>query len=122
MIGGNGSGTLNPIPATENTFNINVSTATTTQLVAAVSNKAIYITHIHLMAAGTSNVSLVYGTGASCGTGTTTFDGPLPLAAQTGYSAGTGLGAVMILPVNQALCITNGSAVQVGGTVSVSQF
>lgn len=122
-IGGNASGVGTGVPISATTVNINYSTAATTSLISAVNGKSIYITHIHILAAGTTNVSLVYGTTTTtpCDTGTTTLDGPLPLTAQTGYSAGTGFGAIEVIPSGNALCLTNSQAIQVGGAVSVSQ-
>jgi hypothetical protein len=121
-IGGNSNGVGTGVPVTNSTVDINVSSATTAQLVAASAGKSIYITHIHVMAAGTTNFSLVYGTGTNCVTGQNTIDGPIPLTAQTGYSAGSGFGAVIVIPSGNALCTTNSQAIQVGGAASVSQF
>lgn len=122
-VGGNSNGAGLGLPITGTTVDINYSSAGTLGLVSAVNGKAIYVTHIHILAAGTTNVSLVYGTTVStpCDTGTTTIDGPMALTAQTGYAGGTGVGAIELIPAGNALCLVNSQAIQVGGAISVSQ-
>jgi len=124
LLGGeSNSGNIAAVPVSTTTTNINQSSATTyTQLVALSSGKAIYITHIHLIAAGAVNPQLVYGTGSNCGSGTTTIDGPLPLTTTSGYSAGNGLGAIMIIPAGNALCLYTDTSAQIGGAISTAQF
>lgn len=101
---------------------INVSTATTTQLVALSGTTKIYVTSYDVIAGGTGNITFVYGTGASCGTGTTSLTGAYNLAAQAGIAKGNGLGAVLIVPAGNALCVTTSAAVQMSGSVSYQQF
>lgn len=101
---------------------INVSTATTTQIVALSAAKKIYVTALDVIAGGTGNVTFVYGTGAACGTGTTALTGPYPLTAQAGLAKGSGLAPVLIVPASNALCVTTSAAVQVSGSVSYTQF
>jgi hypothetical protein len=113
----NGSGNMTGLVAmlkvnSSVTTDVNMSTATTTQIVALSGSNYIRFSY-HLMAAGTTNVSIVYGTGTNCGSGTTTIDGPLPLTAQTGM-----VGNDEVIPPGNALCILNGSASQIGGEVS----
>ena len=74
------------------------------------------------MAAGTTNFTLVYGTGSNCGTGTTALTGAYPLIPQTGISKGSGVGAILVVPAGNALCGTNSQAIQVSGSVSYQQF
>lgn len=105
-----------------NSVPISVAAATTTQLLALVTGSRIYITSYDFMAAGTNAVKLVYGTGSNCGTGTTDLTGAYPLIAQAGISKGNGLGAILFLPVSNALCITTSGTGQVSGSVSYAQF
>ena len=100
---------------------ISMSTATTTELVPAVSGQQIYITHFNVIAAGTGNFKLVYGTGTNCGTGTTDLTGNYNLTAQAGIAAGIGLGVIAIVPPGRALCATNSAAVGMYGLASYSQ-
>lgn len=100
---------------------ISISTATTTQLVAPVSGAHIYITAWDVIAAGTGNITLEYGTGSNCGTGTTALTGAYPFTAQVGISKGVGLGPVLIVPASNALCALTSTAVQMSGSVSYLQ-
>lgn len=101
---------------------INVSTATTTQLVALSSGQVIHVASLSVIAGGTGNITFVYGTGASCGTGTTSLTGAYPLIANAGLSVGGGLGAVLVVPAGNALCVTTSAAVQMSGHVTYTQF
>ena len=121
-VGGNANGVGTGIPVTAATVNINISSQTTQQLIAVNGSQSIYVTHIHYLASGITNVSLVYGTGTNCANSQVTLDGPLELIADTGYSAGNGIGAVMVIPSGNALCLTNSQAIQVGGAISYSQY
>ena len=101
---------------------INLSTATTTQLVAAVSGKAIYVTAWDVIAAGTTNFTFEYGTGSNCVGGTTALTGPYGLVAQFGAAKGSGLGPVLVVPAGNALCAVNSATVQVSGSLAYTQF
>lgn len=101
---------------------INVSTATTTQLVALASSQQIRVTGLTVVAGGTGNITFVYGTGSNCGTGTTSLSGAIPLVANVGFTMGAGLGPVLIVPASQALCITTSAAVQMSGWITYAQY
>lgn len=95
---------------------------TTTQIIALSGSTKTYITSAVVIAGGTVNVTFKYGTGSNCVTGTTTLNGPWPLTAQAGFSKGSGLGAVMIVPAGQALCITTDASVTGGVDLTYQQF
>lgn len=118
----NTNGTIGAIIQAGASAPINISTATTTQLVAAVAGQSIYVTSWDVIAAGTGNLTLEYGTGVSCGTGTTTLTGAYNLTAQSGIAKGNGLGPVLIVPSGNALCALTSAAVQMSGSVAYSQF
>lgn len=101
---------------------INISTATTTQLVALSGTKNIFVTTWDVISGGTGNFTLVYGTGSNCGTGTISLTGPYPLTAQAGISKGDGTGVVLLVPRGNALCATTSAAVQYSGSVAYAQF
>lgn len=122
LVGGVSNNVGTGIPITNQTADINISSAVTQQIIPATSSKVNYITHIHIIVGGASNVSIVYGTGSNCASSQQTIDGPLPLTASTGYSAGSGVGAVLVIPSGQAVCITSSSAVQLGGAVSWTTY
>jgi hypothetical protein len=117
----NSAGMVLP-PAADASAAINVSTATTTQLVALSSGKKIYVGALDVIAAGTGNVTFVYGTGTNCGTGTTSLTGAYNLTAQAGIAKGNGLGAVLVVPASNALCVTTSAAVQMSGSVAYAQY
>ena len=87
---------------------VNVSSATTTQLVALTSGKQVYVCGVVLSLAGTAPTTLFeYGTGASCGSGTTSLTGTI--AASTGTLETLGWGGTMFTaPTGNALCIVTG--------------
>jgi hypothetical protein len=101
---------------------INISTATTTQLVAAVASRAIYVTAWDAIAAGTTNFTFEYGTGSNCASGTTALTGAYSLVAQFGAAKGSGLGPVLVVPAGNALCAVSSAAVQVSGSLAYTQF
>lgn len=101
---------------------INVSTATTTQLVALSGSTKIYVTSYNVISGGTGNITFVYGTGSNCGTGTTSLTGAYNFTAQAGIAIGSGLSPVLVVPSGNALCVTTTAAVQMSGSVSYTQF
>lgn len=120
--GANTGGSLTGIIQAGVSVPINISSATTTQLVAAVSGKATYVTAWDVIAAGTGNIVLEYGAGSNCGTGTTALTGAYNLVAQLGIAKGSGLGPVLVVPAGNALCAVTSAAVQMSGSVSYTQF
>ncbi|MGH6796864.1 MAG: hypothetical protein ACREDI_00575 [Roseiarcus sp.] len=120
--GANTGGSLTSISEAGASVPINISTATTTQLVALAAGKAIYVTAWDVMAGGTGAITLEYGTGSNCGTGTTALTGAYPLTAQQGIAKGNGLGPVLIVPAGNALCALTSAAVQMSGSLSSTQF
>jgi len=120
--GANSGGNLTGIIQAGSSAKIDISTATTTQLVALSSGKKIYVTNYKVVAGGTGNFKFVYGTGSNCGTGTTDLEGNNNLTAQAGASVGSGLGPVLVVPASNALCATTSAAVQMSGHVAYTQF
>jgi hypothetical protein len=120
-VGASSSGNLTPFIQADASAPINVSTSTTTQIVALVSAKAIYVTGFDVIAAGTGNITFEYGTGSNCGTGTTVLTGAYNLTAQAGLARG-GAGVVWKIPASNALCVVTSAAVQMSGSVSYTQF
>jgi hypothetical protein len=109
-------------PLSNSSAPINVSTATTTQLVALSGSTVIYVTSYDVIAAGTGNITFEYGTGTNCGTGTTSLTGAYNLTAQAGIAKGAGIGTVLKVPAGNALCVLTSAAVQMSGSVSFQQF
>lgn len=103
---------------------INLSSQATTQLIPAVSNKAIYVTSLDIVSNGTTTFTFEYGTQTTnpCDTGTTALTGPYGLVAQFGVAKGSGTGPVLVVPDGYALCAVNSAAIQVSGSLSYAQF
>lgn len=92
---------------------INISSATTTQIVALTSAKSITITGGFLQVSAADNITFEYGTGSSCGTGTTTFSGAVNL-----LTAGIVYFPPATLPSGQAFCILTTTTAQASGYAS----
>lgn len=101
---------------------ISVAAATTTQIIALTAGQTIHVTSYDFMAAGTNNVTLVYGTGTNCATGQVPLTGAYPLIAQAGISKGNGTGQVLYIPIANALCVTTSGSGQLSGSVSYVKF
>jgi len=107
---------------------INITTATTTQIVGLVSGKTIYPCAISVQEnSNTGNITYQweYGTGSACGTGTAALSGPF--ATDNSQIASQSLGGLtlMAIPVSNALCLvttgTPGTNAGVFGFVSYVQ-
>ncbi len=112
------------IPLTQASVPIVTAAQATVQLVAAPtqSNQAIVVTSAFVIAAGTTNVQFVSGTGTNCGTGQANVSGNLQLTAQVGFFGGNGSGVIWVLPKNTALCVVNSQAIAIPGSVSYAVF
>lgn len=100
---------------------IDTASSGAAQIVAAVSGKAIYVTSWNAIANGTTNFTFEYGTGTNCASGTQTLTGAYGLVAQFGAGFGAGIGSILVVPANNALCIVNSASVQVSGSLSYLQ-
>ncbi len=85
---------------------ISQASAGTTQLVALASGKAIYVCGATDGSAGTTpSILLEYGTGISCGTGTTALTGAIPFTSGSAVNIGTSGATVAQAPAGNALCM-----------------
>ena len=104
---------------------INISNATTTQLVGPTGSTQIYVTAWDVLANSASGLTLEYGTKTAnpCDTGTTALTGPYSFAAQSGISRSGGSQPLYVIPRGSALCaVTSGASVSLAGSVSYTQF
>lgn len=101
---------------------LNMSTATTTEIVALTSSQSIRVCSYRLMAGGTANVKFVRGTGTNCGTGTTDVSANFPLVAQSGLAPSGGSSPIYIITASNALCVTSSAAVTVAVEVSYTKY
>jgi len=119
---GTGDPCQNPSVA-KSTVSVAVTSATTTRLVALVTGAQVYVCDLALTTVGTSaSVQLEYGTGATCGTGTTALTGAMVPSATVGViKLGFG-GTVTTAPASQSLCLVSGATVtSVEGVLSYVQ-
>ena len=98
------------------------SASGSSQMIAAVSGKAIYVCGYTILSAGTVNVKFVSGTGSNCATGPTNLTPAFQLTAQVGAVDGSqyyrGLGAA----ASKAFCINASAGVAVQALVYYAQF
>lgn len=105
-------------PATLTSVPISVSASGDTELVALTTNQIVYLCGYDVIAAGTVNVTLVYGTGSNCATGKTSLTGAYPLVANSGLARANAGYPQTKGAVSNAVCITLSGAVQVSGMLT----
>jgi hypothetical protein len=105
----------------DDTASIDISTATTTEIIPAATGQSIFVGGGLIWAGGTGNVTWKAGTGTNCGTNTRTLSGAINMTAQTAFLVGSGLGVSLKTRGGEALCITTSAAVQVSGWLAYSQ-
>jgi hypothetical protein len=112
---------------------VDIVTATTTLIITGVANRHVRICSVRLISAGANNVVFIAGTGATCGTSTAGMDGGTTaaeganLAANGGWTEGSGIGQIMSTnftggATGDSVCIVTSAAVQLSGRVSYAIF
>jgi hypothetical protein len=120
--GGNSSGNLAGIVACDSSALLTVSTASTTQMVALVSGKSIYVCGIVINGGGATTAKLVNGAGTNCATGLTSLTPAFTLASGTNLAFGGGLGYVTKTIAGNALCVTNSASAAANVFIAYTQF
>jgi len=103
---------------------IALSSATTTQLVAISGTTKIYVCGYNFTMVGAAEtIAFEYGTGSSCGTGTTALTGAMAdgTASDIAVSYGGTAGTIMSTPAGQALCAVTTGTVGIQGIVTFVQ-
>lgn len=114
LVGGATGGFVQGVPVCESQAFINMTTATTTELVPLTASRTVHICHLNILANGTTTVTLKRGTGTNCGTGTTAIGPDWNLTAQVGFAMGSGFGEVLDgRSSGNAICVTSSAAVNV---------
>ena len=123
VVGVNSPTTSQPpiIPTTQSSLSITGTVATSTQIVAAITGRRVYVTAVSHVPVATSVVTYTSGTGTNCGTGTANVTGAMTFAAGQTIHLGSGNGALWVLPISAALCITIATAVA-PGSLAFAQF
>jgi hypothetical protein len=107
---------------------LQMTTATTTQIVALVSSQKVRICAYAIQGSTTATATtlkLVYGTGAACVTGTANLTPAWNLPASSTalpFSEGKGDGELFQTLAGNALCATNSAAGTVNISVTYAQF
>lgn len=123
--------TSQPLQAQTNCNNfaqLQMTTATTTQVVALVSGQKVRVCAYAIQGSTTSTATtlkLVYGTGTACGTGTTSLTPAWNMPASSTalpFSEGKGTGELFQTPAGNALCATNSALATVNIRVTYAQF
>lgn len=129
-VGGNGSGNLTGIITCDNSSPINISSATSTQIIAiSGTGGRTYICSMDIVVSAADNVALISGSGSNCASnqaglagGTTAATG-WNFAANGGLTKGSGLGMVFkTVTTNNEVCLVTSSTAQVSGSISWTQF
>jgi hypothetical protein len=110
------------IPATQASIAVTISTATTTLLIAARGTQSIYVTAVDIIAGGAGAIQFIAGTGATCAVSSVNITGSYVLAAQVGFTKGTGNGVVWVVPPGLSLCAVTTQAVGMPGSIAYAQF
>lgn len=121
-LGVNSSGNLTGLVGCDSSAFLDMTTATTTQIVALTSGKSIHVCNVAIQGGGTSTVTLKYGTATNCGTGTTAISPGWELTAQNGVAEGSGLGQIYSTIASNALCVTSSAGVNVHVHVAYTVF
>ncbi len=118
-----------PVPTVCNHFaQLQMTTATTTQIVALVAGAEVRICSYAIQGSTTSTATtlkLVYGTGTACASGTTSLTPAWNMPASSTalpFTQGHGVGELFQTPAGDALCATNSAAGTVNISVTYAQF
>lgn len=94
-----------------------------TKLVTGTASQQIYVCGWNIFAAGTATVKLTYGTGGTCGSGTTSVTPAFSLTTQTQNVDRTPFyGGIKPVPASNDLCLTTSAGVAVQAVVYYTQF
>ena len=116
------SANLTGLVACDSSAVLSMSTATTTQAIALVAGKSIYICGFVVNAGGTTTARLVQGTGANCATGLTNLTPAFNLATGGNVTLGNSVGQVLKSSSGSAVCVTNSAAIALNILVIYTQF
>lgn len=123
LIGGATGGFTQAVPVCDQQAFLNMTTATTTEIVPLTASRTVHICHFRLMANGTTTATFKRGTGTNCGTGTTAIDADYNLTAQVGFATGSGFGEVLSGSTSgNAVCLTNSAAVNLQAFVRYAVY
>jgi hypothetical protein len=123
--GGRGSdsvATNSPIIACDQIAVFSVSASSTSAIVAASGSRRVRVCQATFGASAAGTFRFISGTGASCGTGTSNVTGAIPIALNSIYQAGTGVGMIMQSVAGDAFCIQTASSAAGEGYLTFAQY
>lgn len=98
-----------------------ISTATTTQLVALNGTKKVYVCGFSATTGAAGALTFEYGTGASCGTGTTTLTGAMVMGTTGSITLGNSGGTLMSTAAGNAFCALTATGAALQGVLTYVQ-
>lgn len=101
---------------------ISGNTAATAQLVALTAGQRVYVCAFVVTGGGATTAKFVRGTGTDCATGQADLTAALELGDNTSVAVGSGVGWLFRGNAGDALCWTNGAAIQVSGFATYTKF
>ena len=104
--------------ACTNSVVINTSSSGSTELVALTASQIIRVCHFTIVAASPVTVTLNYGTGSACGTGTTALTGAMTSIT----TIDTDFRGELRTPASNALCLNLGTAVSTQGVMTYAKY
>lgn len=116
----NSSGNLVADFVCDNSVAVNISASGLTQIIALSSGKQIRICHLSLGNSAASNVTIEYGTGVNCASGTTAISGPYQSIVVLALDFQ--MRRELTFPASQAVCLNFGTSVTSGGLVTYAVF
>lgn len=124
QIGVNGSGAtggfLRGLIGCDAKITYDASTNGSTELVALTSGRTVYVCGYTIIASGTVNVKLIYGTGTACATGSNNMTPAYQLTAQVGAVDGSPFWRGLNTASANALCLNTSAGVAVQAIVYYS--
>lgn len=111
LTSGATGGLIQPLIQCNSSVVYDASTNGSTELVALTSGRTIYVCGYSIMAGGTVNVKLIYGTGTACATGSANMTPTYQLLAQVGIVDGSPFNRGLKTASANALCINTSAGV-----------
>lgn len=122
-------GLLTGITVCDSFANVDIVTAATTLIVTGVSGRHVRICSYSLFSSLAENVAIISGTGATCGTGTTSMNGGATsaegwnFAANQGIAQGSGLGEInRTNATGDSVCFITSSTSQLSGRIGYAIY
>ncbi len=122
FVGGRSGANLEGFERCDSSAFLNMSTATTTEIVALTAAQSIRVCSYRLISGGAASVKFVRGTGVNCVTGQADVSANFPFIANTGMAANGGSSPIYIVTSANALCVTSSAAVTVAIEVTYTKF